>query len=106
WFTSTVTSRSGSVCSPGSVSRTPSRSRPMLEMAKASLHVKRHLQRRELTTLAVALEVLARAQASAKLDEVRALFGVDGELLSDQEMRSLAFELTRARKVKVCRTKR
>jgi hypothetical protein len=74
-------------------------------MARASVHVKRHLKPRELATIAVALEMLARADAGCSLDDARADLAVTDALLGDNEMRALAYELTRARKVKVCRTK-
>jgi hypothetical protein len=77
----------------------------VIKLPPASHHVKRHLQPRELATIALALELLARQHASAQLDELRAGLSVDCDLLSDDDMRALAFELTRARKVKVCRTK-
>lgn len=77
----------------------------MLKFAKASLHVTRHLTEREQQTIAVALEHLAQTPVSVQLDELRACFAAMGELISDNEMRALAYELSRARKVKVCRTK-
>jgi hypothetical protein len=77
----------------------------MLRMATATLHVKRHLTERELTTLGVALEWLARAPASPEIDELMTMFPTDAALISDADMKALAFELTRARKVKVCRSK-
>jgi len=42
--------------------------------------------------------------ANEDLAIARGILGVE-EILSDDELRGLAFELTRARKVKVCRTK-
>lgn len=77
----------------------------MRRMAKASLHVKRHLSLRERSTIAVALELLARVPASADLMDVRLAVATDDVLLDDSEMRALAHELTTARKVKVCRSK-
>lgn len=78
----------------------------MLEMAKASLHVKRQLTKRELCTIAVALEVLSRSKANAALQDARLAVALDEALLADQEIRALAHELTTARKVKLCRSKR
>lgn len=77
----------------------------MLEMAKASLHVKRQLTKRERSTIAVALEVLARSKADTALQDARLAVAFDEVLLTDREIRALAHELTTARKVKVCRSK-
>lgn len=77
----------------------------MLKLPSASVHVKRHLTVRELSTIAVALELLAQAPDGEKLEDIVVSVATDNALLSDEEMRALSFELTRARKVKVCRTK-
>lgn len=77
----------------------------MFEMVKANLHVKRHLTMRERVTLAVALELLARAPDGDELHDIVGLVAGEPDLLGDAEIRSLAYELLRARKVKVCRTK-
>jgi hypothetical protein len=78
---------------------------PHLRMAKASVHVKRHLSERERSTIAVALELLARSPDGEALDEIVRAVGTEDAILSDAEMRSLLVELTTARKVKVCRSK-
>lgn len=77
----------------------------MLKLAPASRHVKRHLTPLERSTIAVALELLARAPDSPELRDVVLSIGSEDALLTDEQMRALAFEVTRARKVKVCRTK-
>lgn len=77
----------------------------MHKLAGASVHVKRHLSPLERSTIAVALELLARSPDSPELRDVVLSSGSVDALLTDAQMRALAFELTRARKVKVCRTK-
>lgn len=77
----------------------------MLQMAKASLHVKRHLTRREIGTIALALELLRRTP----VDEIQADMRVEilgaEPIESDDAMAMLIRELFTARKVKVCRSK-
>lgn len=78
----------------------------MPDFAPASIHVKRHLSRRELSTIAVALHMLATFSHGHALDEVRALVDSDEGLMSNEAIVALASELIHARKVKVCRSKR
>jgi len=75
-------------------------------MARASLHVKRHLQPRELATIAVALTYLRADDEPFPLEATVAQYCGDDGLLSDEAIDALVLELTTARKVKVCRTKR
>lgn len=78
---------------------------PELRMAKASMHVKRHLTARELSTLRVALEVLLETSVE-RLDQATfAAHAADDGIAGDAEIRALIHELSIARKVKVCRTK-
>ncbi|HKW01177.1 MAG TPA: hypothetical protein VJN96_15235 [Vicinamibacterales bacterium] len=68
--------------------------------------MKRHLSRRELVTIAMCLESLAQSPKQETYEDVM-LGELDrDEWLSDDELLALALELRRARKVKVCRTKR
>lgn len=76
-----------------------------LRMAKASLHVKRHLTSRELGTIQVALDALLATPAPALTAECYALYVGDGGIISDDEIKALIYELSQARKVKICRSK-
>ncbi len=78
---------------------------PALRMAKASIHMRRRLQPNEVYSIAVALELLVREPASARLQDIRVAIGSGEALISDERLRALSQELIRARKVKVCRTK-
>lgn len=78
---------------------------PVSKLPPASIHVKRHLSKRELRTIATALELLRVTPAGDLLDSIALHVDGDRELLEDDEIRLLAGELLRARKIKVCRTK-
>lgn len=78
----------------------------MHDTPTASVHVKRPLASRELFTIAIALAHLAETSAGDVSPDILAMYHDDDGLLSNDAMRALAGELTTARKVKVCRSKR
>lgn len=77
----------------------------MFQMAKASLHVKRHLSPRERNSIALGLALLANTRGSDHIDELRAAYTTDAGIDDDDALRALATEIITARKVKVCRSK-
>lgn len=77
----------------------------MLRMAKASLHVKRHLEPSERATIAAALEHFTIALSIEQQLELLAPYHDDAMPLSPDDARALAKEIITARKVKVCRSK-
>lgn len=77
----------------------------MLRMAKASVHVKRHLESRERATIAAALEHFTTALSIEQQLELLAPYHDEAMPLSPAEAHELGREIITARKVKVCRSK-
>lgn len=77
----------------------------MLRMAKASVHVKRHLLDAERANMCAALEYFDYALSFEQKLDVIAKYAPDHEPLTAAEAAALIHEIKTARKVKVCRSK-